>query len=93
MSHRNGDSRVCGGKTVVVGQDFVYVDGKLWSVRADPDDHGEGALHNSQDFVSINGKRVILVGDHADADLLCLPFGPPHCDPISASGSPLCIVN
>jgi hypothetical protein len=36
ISHRKTDKRACGAGTVVVGQDFVFVNGKLWAVKNDP---------------------------------------------------------
>lgn len=89
ISHRHDDQRVCGAKTVVVGQDFVTINDKLWAVKGDTDNHGDGQLKNSQSFVSINDKYVILVGDHADPDDLCFVDGPPHCDPYTVSGDQL----
>lgn len=89
QAHRDGDSRVCGATTTVTGQSTVWVNGKLWSVLADPDDHGDGALINSTgSTVIIEGKPVIVNGpDHASPDTLCLIIGPPHCDPMTAQGS------
>jgi uncharacterized Zn-binding protein involved in type VI secretion len=86
ISHRNGDSRSCGASTIVSGQNFVTIDGQLWSVVGDPDSHGGGELINTQNFVTINGIYVILVGDPASPDSLCIPDGGPHCDPVAASG-------
>jgi uncharacterized Zn-binding protein involved in type VI secretion len=83
--HRSTDSRACGAGTVVVGQDFVTVDGKLWSVDGDPNDHGAGALSTSHSWLTIAGKGIIVAGDSASADSLCLPLGGAHCGP-SATG-------
>jgi len=93
ISHLNGESRACGATTVVVGQNFVKVDGNLWAVAGDPDTDGEGALINSQSFVTINGIPVILQGDNAAADSLCIPVGGAHCDPYATGGDPLVTVN
>ena len=93
ISHRNSDTRNCGATTVVEGQDFVFVDSKLWAVKGDPNSHGDGQLINSQSYVLINGIPVILVGDSAQPDDLCLPIGPPHCDPLASSGDSLVVVN
>lgn len=78
ISHRNGDSRACGGSTIVSGQNFVTVAGQLWAVEGDLNSHGAGALIHSQDFVTINGKLAILNGDSAALDLLL------HADPASS---------
>ena len=88
-AHRHGDARVCGATTVVVGQSFCRVNGKLWAVEGDPNSHGDGQLIHSQAFVKIAGKLVILnTPDDAVADDLCIPIGPPHCEPVTAEGSP-----
>lgn len=89
ISHRHGDSRACGASTVVAGQDFVTVDGQLWAVAGDPDSHGGGELNNSQSYIQIGGKLVILVGDSAAPDSLCIPVGGAHCSPSATSGSSL----
>jgi uncharacterized Zn-binding protein involved in type VI secretion len=80
-SHRQGDARICGATTSVTGQDFVTVDGQLWSVNGDPNSHGDGALVTSNGWLTIAGKGVIVVGDSAGPDSLCIPVGPPHCAP------------
>lgn len=88
-AHRHGDSRACGATTIVVGQSFCKVNGKLWSVNGDPDSHGAGALHaGGASFVKINGIPVIVVGDSAAPDNLCPPLGGAHCAPSATSGSP-----
>lgn len=85
-AHRNDDLRFCTAKTIVVGQGSVFVNGKLWAVQGDPNDHGLGNLiqiygkHN----VFVEGKLAICaVGDIADPDLKLHP-GPPT-DPSTAS--------
>jgi hypothetical protein len=83
--HRNGDSRACGASTSVTGQNFVKVDGQLWSVKGDPNSHGGGALSTSHSWLTIAGKGIIVKGDSAAADSLCLPLGGAHCGP-SATG-------
>jgi uncharacterized Zn-binding protein involved in type VI secretion len=85
FSHRNNDSRICGALTIVVGQDFVTVDGQLWSVDNDPNTHGGGQLISSQTWVTIDGKGVIVKDDSSDPDALCFIVGGPHCNP-KASG-------
>jgi uncharacterized Zn-binding protein involved in type VI secretion len=84
-SHRHGDSRACGATTVVSGQNFVQVEGKLWSVNGDPNTHGGGALNTSNDWLTISGKGIIVNGDSAAADALCPIVGGAHCAP-SATG-------
>ena len=67
--HRHGDSRACGATTVVGGQDFVFVDDKLWAVEGDPCSHGGGGLIAGKIVaVYINGKRAIGNGDSAPDD-------------------------
>lgn len=89
ICHRNGDSRACGAATVVQGQNFLSVDGQLWSVDGDPDSHGGGALHTTHSWLTINGKGIIVVGDSASPDNLC-PFpGGAHCAPSATSGDSL----
>lgn len=58
--HRDGDLRACGASTIAEGQDFVFVNGKLWSVEDDPCSHGDGQLIASHTGIFINGKRVIV---------------------------------
>ena len=60
QAHRDGDARACGAKTVVEGQNNVYVNGKLWAVKDDPNSHGDGGLIPSGSTVFINGKPVIV---------------------------------
>jgi uncharacterized Zn-binding protein involved in type VI secretion len=83
--HRHGDSRACGATTIVTGQNFVKVDGQLWSVNGDPDSHGGGALSTTHPWLTINGIGIIVQGNSAAADSLCLPLGGAHCAP-SATG-------
>ena len=65
-AHRNNDSRNCGSKTIVTEQSFVFVNGQLWSVENDKEDHGHGELVSvSAGTVFINGKKVIVQTDHA----------------------------
>lgn len=85
-AHRNTDSRNCGAKTVVSGQSFVYVNGLLWAVENDPEDHGNGQLVSvSAGTVLINGKKVIVLTDAALADDAGHP--PPLTYPQQASGN------
>ncbi len=89
QSHRHSDLRTCGATTVVVGQQTVFVNDLLWAVQADPNNHEGGALINSGTTVFIQDKPVIVhAPDDALPDDLCLLFGPPHCEPKTAQGSP-----
>lgn len=91
-AHCEGNLRSCGAKTVVVGQSHVRINGKLWAVENDPDDHGGGGLISSgQVNIRINGKKAIVVGDHAFPDFFCGQRGQSqeHCDPIAMTGSML----
>lgn len=83
--HRATDARSCGATTLVTGQTFLTVDGKLWAVNGDKNTHGNGDLITTHNWLTINGKGVIVVGDHASSDGLCAPLGGNHCDP-QASG-------
>lgn len=86
LVHRQDDSRVCSATTVVTGQSTVFAGGKLISVVGDPDSHGMGEFVDNGRTVFIGGKRIIAVGDNASADDLCIPLGPPHCNPKSSTG-------
>jgi uncharacterized Zn-binding protein involved in type VI secretion len=86
FAHRHGDSRACGASTIVQGQSFVSVAGQLWAVDGDPNSHGGGALRASVSWITIDGKPVVVVGDGAAPDALCLPLGGAHCAP-AAVGS------
>lgn len=89
LCHRQTDARTCGAGTVVQGQDFFTVDGQLWAVDKDPNDHGAGELSTSRPWITINGKGVICVGDSAAPDNLCPIVGGPHCAPAAVGNSPL----
>lgn len=87
-AHRNGDSRICGATTVVVGQSTVYVNDQLWAVQGDIDTHGAGGLIPSGSTVFVEDKPVIVhAPDSANPDSLCIPIGEPHCNPMTAQGS------
>jgi uncharacterized Zn-binding protein involved in type VI secretion len=87
-AHRQGDTRVCGAATIVVGQGTTYVDGRLWAVKDDINTDGDGQLIPTGSSVFIQGKLVIVnTPDHAQMDDLCIPIGAPHCDPMTAAGS------
>ena len=86
-AHRNGDDRFCTAKTIVVGQSSVYVNGILWAVAGDPNDHGEGKLIQVYDGGNVyaEGKKIIVaVGDLAEPDNQFHPA--PPTDPSTASG-------
>lgn len=85
-SHRQDDARSCGATTIVEGQDFCYCNGKLWAVENDPETHGEGRLVSVVgSTVFINGKKVIVLGDHAGSDNAL--HNPPSTYPSQASSS------
>ena len=70
LAHRNNDLRVCGAKTVVQGQSSVTIEGELWAVRDDPNDHEEGKLIPTYSGITIEGKDVIVhTPDLATADI------------------------
>ncbi len=70
--HTHGMKRVCGATTVVIGQKTVFVNGKLWAVRGDPNSHGDGQLINTGTTVFIAGIPVIVHSpDPAVPDDLC----------------------
>lgn len=86
-AHRNNDLRFCTAKTIVVGQGSVYVNGKLWAVEADPNDHGHGELvhvYGGNKVYCENKLAIVAVGDIALPDDLFHPA--PPTDPSTASG-------
>lgn len=84
-AHRNGDSRQCGATTIVEGQSSVFVNDRLWSVKNDPNTHGEGRLQPSGTTVFIEDKPVVVHRpDTATVDLLFHLPGP--VDTASGSG-------
>ena len=86
-AHRNGDSRACGAVTVTAQSKNVYVNGKLWSINGDPNDHGDGNLIAATKNVFIGSIAVVNIGDSASADGLCIPLGGSHCAPTATGGS------
>jgi uncharacterized Zn-binding protein involved in type VI secretion len=84
--HRQDDSRACGATTIVTGQSTVFAGGKLISVDGDQNTDGGGALSTSHGSITINGKGIIVVGDSAALDDLCIPIGGAHCAPNASSG-------
>lgn len=87
--HREGDSRICGATTGVVGQSTVFANGRLIAVQNDPNSHGNGGLHasiNSQGTknIFIEGKLMVLQGSTANPDAQAHP-NPPTT---AATGSP-----
>lgn len=92
-AHRNGDARACGATTIVSGQDFVLVDGELWSVDGDDNTDGGGALSTSHSWLTIAGKGIIVNGDSAAPDSLCPIPGGPHCAPNATGFSDLITVS
>jgi|LakMenE18May11ns_1017448.scaffolds.fasta_scaffold9790136_3 uncharacterized Zn-binding protein involved in type VI secretion len=89
QAHRHGDQRSCGATTVVSGQSFVTIDGKLWAVENDQNTHGGGGLIASKSYITIAGKKIIVVNDSANPDNLCPTAGGQHCNPKASSGSSL----
>jgi len=69
-AHRDGDARACGATTVVDNQASVWVNGKLWAVKGDPNSHSAGGLINTTgSTVYIEGIHVIVHGpDLAEVD-------------------------
>jgi uncharacterized Zn-binding protein involved in type VI secretion len=60
----------------------------LVAIVGDPNTHGGGGLiaANPQ-TVRIGGIPVIEHSDPANPDSLCVPLGPPHCNPATSNGS------
>lgn len=78
-AHRDADLRFCTALTTVIGQNNVFVNGKLWAVENDPETHGHGELIavTGQRNVYINRKLVICaVGDKAYPDDAMHPYPP-----------------
>lgn len=83
-AHRHGDKRFCDAITKVIGQNTVKVNGILWAVEGDIDDHcNEGVLQAvyGAKNVHIQGKLVICaMGDIAGPDrqdcVVLHPTGP-----------------
>jgi hypothetical protein len=92
-AHLNGDQRSCGATTIVSGQSFVKVGGKLWAVENDLNTHGGGGLIASKTYVKIGGKSVIIDNDSANQDNLCPTLGGEHCNPKAVSPSGFVKVN
>ena len=88
-AHRHGDRRTCDATTIVVGQDSVVVNGKLWAVTGDINTDGNGQLFTSPDgSVKIHGISVVTHSPTgAAADNQCIPLGGFHCDPATSEGS------
>jgi hypothetical protein len=78
ISHRVGDSRACGAKTVIGGNQFVTINGHYWAVDGDNNSHGGGALITSNSWLTISNSGIIVVGDSAVIDALF------HPDPASS---------
>lgn len=85
--HRDRDRRICNHLTVVVGQDDVFANFKLVSVDRDPNTGGGGNLNAANNNVYANFKLVVNhTPEPADPDGSC-PASP-HCNPMTAEGSP-----
>jgi len=85
--HRHGDSRACGATTVVTGQQNVFANSLLVSVDGDPNTDGNGTLIAACAEVYVNRKKVVINGNPAGPDGLCIPIGAAHCAPNASSGS------
>lgn len=88
-AHREQDQRSCGATTIVTGQSFVTIDGKLWAVEGDQNTHGQGQLIASKSYITIGGKAVIVQNDSASQDALCPTQGGEHCNPKATGFSSL----
>lgn len=87
-AHRDTDSRACGASTVSGQSSKVFVNGLLFSINGDPNDHGAGNLIAATNNVFVGGVAVVNVGDSAAPDGLCIPLGGAHCAPSATGGSP-----
>lgn len=88
-AHRNNDGRICGATTTVTGQSTVFANGELIAVDGDPNTHGGGGLIAANSGVYIEGKLAVNhTPENANPDDLCVPVGPPHCNPQTSGGSP-----
>ena len=70
-AHRNGDMRFCGARTIVKGNQTVWVNNKLWAVEGDEDSHKGGNLEavTGPPSIRIQNKFIICaVGDRAAPD-------------------------
>jgi len=87
-AHRITDDRFCGGLTVEKGNSTVHVNGLLWAVEGDPNDHGAGdliAVYGTKN-VFVNNKKVICaIGDKAEPDNANHPA--PPTDPKGSSNN------
>ena len=85
--HRDKDLRICGHRTIVVGQDNVYANGELIAVDRDPNNGSGGNLIAKNNNVYVNKKLVVNHSpEPAYPDGSC-PASP-HCNPMTAEGSP-----
>lgn len=62
---------------------------ELVAVAGSTNSHGLGGLlaDNNTGKVFIGGAKVVYLGSHAVADILCFDEGGPHCDPIATTAS------
>lgn len=85
--HRNNDLRLCGAVTIA-SETFVTVDGQAVAVENDQNSHGGGNLiAGNGNYIKINNKSVIVVGDSAAPDGLCATLGGAHCAPSATTGA------
>ena len=87
--HRDTDARICGATTTVVNQSSVYANNLLIAVNGDPNTHKGGSLIAHCKNVYAEGILIVNnTPDNANPDSLCVPIGPPHCNPYTNQGSP-----
>ena len=72
--HRNNDLRSCGAQTIA-SQTTVTISGEAIAVVGDVNTHGNGQFLSNNRKVSIGGKNIIGVGDHAAPDNQSHPIG------------------
>lgn len=93
-AHRENDKRSDStqSKTIVKGQNSVYVNDKLWAVEDDEETDGFGHLiSRSPGTIYIGDKKIIVEKiDDAKPDGRCGQQGadPEHCHPHPTEGSP-----
>jgi hypothetical protein len=85
--HRETDPRICGHTTIVKGQSTVYANNLLVSVDRDPNSGGGGSLFARNNNVYVNNRLVVNHSPEPAAPDSSCPL-PPHCNPVTAQGSP-----
>lgn len=91
-AHRLFDLRFCKAQTLVKGNQTVYVNLRLWSVKNDIDTHCKAGwlipFYPPKNIFVQNKNIICAVGDHAHVDILgCAKI---HLPPVTwpATGSP-----